>query len=409
MKKIIAIMFFLIFSGCDAFKLEKMGGIGEPCFKFDTCTGTLVCVEGFCEELDKSDDSDQSDQSENPDESDESDQSDESEKSDEFDESDDDLIENTCNHGDICWKVVPTQQKRCFNDTGTTSCAEVTSSFYGQDGLYADSVTRGFENVKIGDKYFVFDNKTELLWYKTASEAPVSFADAQAFCEILNNTSQGNKTNWRLPYLHELVSIVNFDASNDPLVDGFYFPFIKTIKYWTLTKLGGNNRYYVDFSGNSQFYVDDSSSKMNSAICVSSDLEYDTERKFNRFMEIPGGAEVTVEDKLTGLQWQKVTDYSTRLWKDALKYCESLNFAGKTDWRLPNVNELHSLATYEVNYELQTTFPNMGDDFFWSSTTNANIIKNAWIVEFKYGILKPELPKDKNENQIYTMCVRNRD
>ncbi|HSW59776.1 MAG TPA: DUF1566 domain-containing protein, partial [bacterium] len=191
--------------------------------------------------------------------------------------------------------------------------------------------------------------------------------------------------------------------------DGFYFPFIKKEKYWTLTKLGGNNKYYVDFSGNSQFYVDDGSSKMNTAICVSSDHIYNAERKFSRFTEIPGGTDVTVEDRLTGLQWQKVGDYSTRIWKDALKYCEDLAFAGKTDWRLPNVNELHSIATYELSYELQTAFPDLGSDFYWSSTTNASVIANAWVVEFKYGILKPELPKDKNENQIYTMCVRDSD
>ncbi len=409
MRILLITILFVALSGCDTFKLEHMGGVGESCFNNDTCTGDLVCVYGVCEELDESDESDQSevsDQSEFPDESDQSEFPDESDDS---DQSDEDLIEDLCNFGEICWKVVPTQQKRCFNETGTTNCTEVTSTFYGQDGLYADSSTRGFENIKFGDKYFVFDNRTKLLWYKTASENPVNFSDAQAFCEILNSTSQGERTNWRIPYLHELVSIVNFDETIDPLVDGFYFPFLKKEKYWTLTKLGGNNKYYVDFSGSSQFYVDDGSSKMNSAICVSSDHIYDTERKFNRFLEFPFEGDVTVEDKLTGLVWQKVTDYSARIWKDALAYCESLSFAGKTDWRLPNVNELHSLATYEIDYELQTVFPDLGDDFFWSSTTNANVIQNAWVVEFKYGILKPELPKDKNENQIYTMCVRNKD
>ena len=109
------------------------------------------------------------------------------------------------------------------------------------------------------------------------------------------------------------------------------------------------------------------------------------------------------KDKLTGF-WQK-GPIIRRIERYAWAYCES-KLAGKTT-RLPN--ERTSPGNLEIDYELQTVFPDLGDDFFWSSTTNANVIQNAWVVEFKYGILKPELPKDKNENQIYTMCVRNKD
>jgi hypothetical protein len=236
--------------------------------------------------------------------------------------------------------------------------------------------------------------------------------EAIDFCNILNTNNIAEKTNWRLPYLHELVSIVNFNEHVNPLVDGFYFPYIKNEKFWTLTKLGNNadgkNYFYVDFSGASQFYVEDGTTAENYATCVSSEYDYDEKRSFQRYEEIPVNEDMTVEDKATGLVWQKVSDYTTRVWKDALKYCQDLEFAGKDDWRLPNINELHSLATYGISYELQTTFPDLGDDFYWSSTTNANIIPNAWIMEFKLGIIKPELEKGKNGNYIYTMCVRNK-
>ena len=36
----------------------------------------------------------------------------------------------------------------------------------------------------------------------------------------------------------------------------------------------------------------------------------------------------------------------TQKWQDALNSCKNLDFAGYTDWRLPNVRELLSLIDY---------------------------------------------------------------
>ena len=418
----IIFIFSIFIASCSAFSLAEMGDEGEKCFNDGSCNDPFTCVGGTCiDQTSSSDDSSQNDGDNSSEETDEESDYDGTGATDtavttdnvQPDDDTDTAEEIGCNLGETCWGVVPTQQERCFNETTAEKCDEVTSQYYGQDGLYADTAGRGFENIKIGDTYYTFDNRTEILWYKTASESELKHQEAEDFCEILNTNNVAEKTNWRLPYLHEMVSIINFDISVYPIVDTFYFPYIETEKYWTLTKLGnsetGTNYYYVDFSGESQFYVEDGTVEENFAICVSSEHDYNEERSFERYVEIPVNDDVKVEDKLTGLVWQKVSDYSARLWKDALKYCQDLEFADKDDWRLPNINELHSLATYGLNYELQTTFPGLGDDFYWSSTTNANIIPNAWIMEFKYGILKPELEKGTNVNYIYTMCVRNKD
>lgn len=405
MKLFFISVFFLFLISCGAFSLEKMGNKGQECFNDGSCHAPFTCKNGICVDDDSNEEEVDSEKTGDDDENLNSNDSMENDNAqpDEDTHVAEDLL---CNQGELCWDIVPTQQKRCFNETGTTKCDEITSEYYGQDGLYADTSNRGFENIKIGERYFVVDNRTELLWYKTASEKELNHQEAQEFCQVLNNNMVAEKTNWRLPYFHEMVSIVNFDESFDPMVDGFYFPFIKKEKYWTLTNLVGENYFYVDFSGDSQFYVANEKTSTNYTICVSSDYIYDPQRNFERFDETNFNGDAVVKDKLTGLLWQKPVDYTNRIWKDALTHCENLDFAEKTDWRLPNVNELHSLATYEKNSELQTTFPDLGSDFFWSSTTNSNKIENAWVVEFKYGILKPELPKDKNENYIYTLCVR---
>lgn len=393
---------FLILSGCDAFKLAEMGNTGQKCFNDNTCIQPFVCIEGTCENIETSDQND-------AEETDNNSAVDQDDLSDTDDIDDSDTAESgKCNFGELCWEPVPSQQTRCFSDSGYVTCPESGDSLYGQDGNYSAGKDRLFENLNISGKYFVMDNQTELMWSKTSSETTISFDDAETFCQALNNSGEGGKFNWRLPYLHELVSIVNFDAANEPMTDGFYFTDVKKGKYWTLTKLGYENYYYVDFSGESQFYTDDHDTGSNYAICVSSEHNYDTGMKFNRWVELYAGGDTMVEDKQTGLIWQKVTDHTTRLWDEALLYCESLSFGQKTDWRLPNVNELHSLATYGKDPELQTTFPDLESDFYWTSTTNANDINNAWIVEFKYGILKPELEKKENTNGIYTICVRNK-
>ncbi len=407
MKKIILIASFVLIFGCDAFKIEKMGGEGQSCFENQQCVEPYICIEGICEKDGVDDDIGTDDKYEKGDDI----SGEEEDDDDDTGESPDkDLIIDTpeCNKGEICWKIVPTQQTRCFSETGSVTCQKPGENLYGQDGVYAPSAGRGFQNIYIGDKNFVWDPLTEILWYKTSSENELSYSEAESFCEVLNDRNEGEKDNWRLPSFHELVSIVHFDvALNEPMVDGFYFPFIKAEKYWTGTSLGqGKNRHYVDFSGRDQFYVSDSEVRSHYTVCVSSDHEYDNDRRLDRWKETNIDTDTVVKDLLTGFVWLKTPNYTSFLWEEALHYCENLVYAGFNDWRLPNVNELQSLATYGKNYEHQTTFPGMGTPFLWSSTTNANDIKNAWVVELKYGILKPELSKDKNQNLIYTTCIR---
>ncbi len=70
---------------------------------------------------------------------------------------------------------------------------------------------------------------------------------------------------------------------------------------------------------------------------------------------------VTVNDQGTGLTWQQETadinndgsitseaypNGDVAAWEDALSYCENLFFSEETDWRLPNIRELRSIADY---------------------------------------------------------------
>ena len=92
----------------------------------------------------------------------------------------------------------------------------------------------------------------------------------------------------------------------------------------------------------------------------------------------------TVTDSSTGLMWQQ--SHSRTTWQDALSYCEGLSLAGYSDWRLPDVKELESIADDTKYYAIDTTFfPSAIADNYWSATTYGWDTGQAFIVNFRYG------------------------
>ncbi|WP_376877871.1 DUF1566 domain-containing protein [Albirhodobacter sp. R86504] len=54
----------------------------------------------------------------------------------------------------------------------------------------------------------------------------------------------------------------------------------------------------------------------------------------------------TVTDNVTGLLWQKTPTSDRLQYADALAACETLDLGGRTDWRMPSIKELYSLADF---------------------------------------------------------------
>jgi len=101
-----------------------------------------------------------------------------------------------------------------------------------------------------------------------------------------------------------------------------------------------------------------------------------------------------VFDRATGLMWARNglaaggNNGNVITWIDALVYCSALNFAGFTDWRLPNIKELQSIINYGATgpsiYGAWSNFNYVGYNN-WSSTTALVITTKAWTISFNDG------------------------
>ena len=97
-----------------------------------------------------------------------------------------------------------------------------------------------------------------------------------------------------------------------------------------------------------------------------------------------------VTDNITGLEWQDNSyvkgDENKKSWKNAKSYCSTLSLGEQNDWRLPSIEELESIVVYgKYKPTLDATFSNPYNDYYWSASTNAYRISEAWGVNFNYG------------------------
>ena len=88
----------------------------------------------------------------------------------------------------------------------------------------------------------------------------------------------------------------------------------------------------------------------------------------------------TVTDKRTGLVWIDSDEGIQRPWKEAISYCDELNFAGQTDWRLPSKLELESTVDYSRMFPAINQFMSCESSFYWTITPHVTNPEYAWSV-----------------------------
>jgi len=323
----------------------------------------------------------------------------------------------------ITYRIIDTNQQNCYNTSGS----QVSCSGTGQDGSYSGTQPSYTDN---GDGT-VTDNNTNLIWQQSPDtngdgvvDADDKFTQSNAvsYCESL---TLGGKSDWRLPDIKTLYSLMDFsgeDPSNytgsdtsvlNPFIDTSYFDFgygdtsaderiidaqwattsiyVSNVMNSTQDAMFGLNLadgrikgYGVGVGGNGKtFYVQ----------CVRGSENYAQ----NSFVD---NGDETISDTATGLMWQKNDNGSSIDWDSAISYCEDLSLAGKSDWRVPNAKELHSIVDYTRSPDTTasaaidaifnaTSIINearVSDfGFYWSATTHKNMANGANAVYISFG------------------------
>jgi len=290
---------------------------------------------------------------------------------------------------------------------------QTTSYAAGDDGaIQAGRITNFTGPVDAGGGEFITtDNDTGLIC-KTCSEG-LSGANCAAGavvtmdwitatgtgtgCDALNGGAGfAGKIGWRLPTLKELDTITNYGTTS-PFAFATQFPGTISNLYWSATpyQLNATLAWYVTLITGTTFVT------MNSTPafirCVTQGAA-STPPSISVYIDNGDG---TVTDKMTSLNWQKCSMgqnndatcsgtgaplATTTTWTGALTYCAGLTLAGRT-WRLPNLNELKSIADRtKVSPAIDTNaFPATIQNNYWSSTTDAATSMNAWSVSFTLG------------------------
>lgn len=102
----------------------------------------------------------------------------------------------------------------------------------------------------------------------------------------------------------------------------------------------------------------------------------------------------TITDNATGLMWVKdgagagCNNGAVETWYDNINFAEGLTFAGYSDWRMPNLNELQSIVDRgRKDPSLDPIFIRTTNDNCYSSTVSAAVATSFWFIEFYYGFV----------------------
>ena len=277
--------------------------------------------------------------------------------------------------------IVDTRQSKTFNATTVISAPSAGQAFYGQDAQFS-GVQSSY--TKSSDGLTVKDNVTGLTWKKSPdtngdgvidTSDKLTLAQAQTHITTLNAANYGGYSDWRLPTIKELYSLITF-AGIDPsgytgtdtsvlttFINRTYFDFaygstanggrIIDMNYASSTPYV----YHTMASSPAQFGVNFADGRIKG---YSLDMSWSGPGVSSFPVQLVRGAaygandfvdngDSTITDRATGLMWSKGDSAKGLNWQEALAWAQTKNaenYLGHSDWRLPNAKELQNIVDY---------------------------------------------------------------
>jgi hypothetical protein len=334
----------------------------------------------------------------------------------------------------VPYPVVDTGQEACYDTRREIVPPKRGEPFYGQDAQHAG---RTPSYALSADGLTVADRVTGLTWQRspdTDRNGTLDRADklklsqAQGLPATLNAARFGGFSDWRLPTIKELYSLIRFDGVDPsgpetdpdrlkPFIDTAFFKFaygntdkgerLIDSQYASCTKYVGKSfkgfdkLFGVNFAdgrikGYDLLMPGGGQEKTFFVQCVRGNPKYGV----NEFRDNGDG---TVTDRATGLMWAKGDSGKGMDWEAALAWVQARNgagYLGHRDWRLPNAKELQSLVDYARSPDT-TASPALSPVFactaitneigktdypyYWSGTTHASAVAGGSAVYVAFG------------------------
>ena len=114
-----------------------------------------------------------------------------------------------------------------------------------------------------------------------------------------------------------------------------------------------------------------------------------------------------VTDPITGLVWQG-TQTSNKTWQEAIDYCENLDYAGSSNWRLPGPLELFSLVDVSRS-SAASSIPGMSIGKYWSSASSLSSSSSAYCLISASGssdVTNGTIGNQSKTSGNYVRCIR---
>lgn len=146
-----------------------------------------------------------------------------------------------CQAGNPCQPLPATGQTKCYNlGGGQIGCA--SADYPGQDGFYQVGCPVEGRFVDNGDGT-VTDTCTGLMWQQGTAPGVYKWQNALKYCDSL---TLGNHSDWRLPNVRELRSIVDYGRIK-PSIDPVFSA--SSVSYWSSTTAADLPSYawFIDF------------------------------------------------------------------------------------------------------------------------------------------------------------------